>query len=918
MLVITDKTESYPHQFSRFIKISQIIEKHSLPTVISHRRKISNTSQDADSMYFNVDEASKNGMFVIKLPTDKTILTDPEKYENSPLKEILKIKEIAEKKSTKITVVERSGNNFKIEIYRIRPGIHGSEIYKTIEYTNEDQSYMSSIRNDFKKNFVFEEDEPQTYISFELNPPQIFANGTGFSLNGERVPELQFFDRIAFSNLGRAMRDFDAFNYNATIFYRASLITLNEINKIKSLGLKGSFLDLIYLKEERGADPRMDLKMHGKPNLIGSAFDIWVRDFSGVTGEKVFFDERNNEINPLAPATFSIFLFPQKNNLTQYTAHDFISDVYKHTDIKYLRNNITTDIGFNQTPRIVFGRTALFVSDRNPSEFEELRFDYDQWFQEYTGNLKNKWDKIEKRVGKYRQLGFVPKIICALRFIRKYMICDYYGSTIYRSWEQNPDIKTPEIIDYFEENYKIKFDEFFNMSGIRDYFKSFDKLKPSERFYIFAPPQHEKIHTETGNLITWARRLSLPDIKVCNVAPKNRMRYYNENDQTAIIINDSYTKQAWRPKVKEMILRKVGGIPHHRVTVITVANKLEAVILGRILKDRPDVYFYSKLLPLLQSAPKSKAKTKKSNARNIKFFEINTISNAAVKTDRFWDITDDLQLLVNPNTFIIKLKKKKHFEFNNTEYTVNYNEQGLVFWSKILKKDNMTILFVNERDFAYLKKNESELQTFEDYFNTPEFQVRKQEIANNKLYVDGSIDYNVFHRFLQLFFQLFFRGNYAESSKKIRNDAMSDMFWNYVEYIKGDFPHAVSALEKIMMFFKLEERQYDLTYNFTRQHLHVIKDGTPQFDDTIFKEILVDSYTYFTKEEIDSLSNLNDKYKNGLRSQHTNLITTNHLEHMNELLLNSNYKNIDKTEMKELLEAKRLLHSFDLFAVLLK
>ncbi len=905
MIELKRPHESYNDSLSLTIRLLQIIEKYKLKTRYG---KVASFPVD-DLKEHNSYKQSGNIVMAIELPMTKEEIRTGKNFETSSLKELLGIDSIFEDLTTEVVSVEMRGEDYRAERFKIVTKL-GDISFDLVGQENFD---MSGYNHRQKENyFTFDKNgrREQIVLFIRFDPCLMLLNDTKLNYFIEDVSDATriHFDipmDIKDSTLGyidhlKKVRS-NAFPY---IIIAYSLYNLYELSKHNEFGLDGSFLDLVgFDPKEAGFNHNDLMYVNGvvfktTQDLSQPNIDIMLLDLVKFQFAHSTIPSQLNNINPINTNTYSKFLFTKDNKPQSLSAFDIIPETQKAPDLLEIKKKIP---GSNKFQVI---RTSLFLP--KDSHIDKMLADYDRWI--IANNTKNKirWQRIVDRIERNNPegLGFVNRIYLSLLYIKKYMRSDYR----YNHQESNSNInKVPPIFKYLNDTMGIDPSSFFGITGYEGYFNDMGKASA----VISQLDLHNNRYSAVGNLKDThmsgygvSSSLYFTNQLVMAPEPKNGIRQrYNPNIH--LIINDSYTKQAWRPKIKSYINNLVGVKKDSLIFILTTNNKLETMLLKRVLKDRGMVHCFSDFTDTVTVK-------RNVNTRRIKIMVITPHNYHDIRKRKNWHLNSKIEAGTFDNNLLVPYSAKNGFMFNGKYNTLTDNQDAWRKWQLIMKNDfKMNIVFISEKDLTRLKKD-FEVPTLEKFFQSDTFKEKIKSIANKELLVNNVTESNLLKNFVVTMQNHFLDVIY--SSQNIPSSRLAEqVFHRFIQEIRT--PELRDALVKIMPYFQslksLTNRYYN-RYAFPSFITHLPEKIT--FDYDIFQEISKERATTFSIDEIKAVSDFNETYhsRGGTRTIHISIgALKNLINDLPSLLQKSNDLNLNKEEHDIILNSRVNLYILD-------
>ncbi len=862
---LTNETKSYSDDLAYTIKLLEIIEKHDLEVQIGAAGQFE--LQGNSNIFYETADLSKSFVMAIKLPITKQELKSGDNFDNSALKDFLDIKEIREDPVTEVLSIERSGDNFRFERYHTIATLDKLK-FNIVDKYNTDEVRYRGMEPHFT--FVDEEDidvngySPQINLFIRFNPVTMLLDNSTYAYNytGENSAtadsyihhkELILLETESYpARLMLGRESTSSVETNLLVLY--VLYSIFQISKYNDLGLNGSFLNLISIAVGDLHLPLAGVQFSSKEDLSKA---ILKTRLVNTFDDSQTINAKENHINPLDYNTYARFLFIDSDTGTgdsvkSFSAYDIIPEVNKVKDILEIKKYIPSSNNLSSL------KTVLFLPESNPTK-ESLFKSYLSHVDLSFKLIKEKWDRIITRVNKYSKFGYVPKITLALLFTRKYMWPNFNYSYNYRSLEQ----RIPSIFNYLELNLNIDVETFFDIPNFAGYFNDMSKAKAivttldlySNRFEHQGQVQHG--YQNLREMMYFANS----GVSQVNSRYVGRGRSKNIH----LIINDSYMKQAWKPKIKGFV-KSIGLNPDKDyVYVLETENKLETLMLKRILKDRPLVYQYSDFVASVKREKKTSA------AKTIKSLVLDERNYDQFSKRKYWveRTPENIALEIKSGLFI-PYAIRKGFYFDGEYHDPYVNQHRLKFWKNNVGIFDKNIIVVSEKDLKILvneyedtEHEDTTINLFEDFVKSDQFLEKAPEIVNDKIYLDSASDRSTMADLLGIFQTYFMKDIYNGS---IQHSKLSEQtFYNFVNAIKNE--DIKSALLKMISYFPHNDSNKYSRYDaWSFNNFLMAEPGKEYFDNEVIKQLLLSRETAFTLDEIEMAEKINHQYKLNFRS----------------------------------------------------
>ncbi len=892
-IAISNQPESFSDKLALNIKILQIIEKHNLRVNFSNQdRYILNGDNNS---FYDHNGLKDNFIMAVSLPITKQELQG-ENFSGSALEDFLNIEEIINDPVTEVINLEARGEDFQVERY------HAVNNLGKTSFNLVDKEKMATVRYGSSASFfVFEEGKPQINLYIRFDPIFMLLNNSTYyyeqEIDGDTVKlfrPLKLADNsLNASVLQSYMSDGPDLDTGVLTMY--SLYTLYLLAQQHNLGLTGSFKDLIYFEPRSSRSGTRNLpqgvngvQYRGTCDLNKEQLDILL--IRALNKNPYTINAHRNGINPLDTRTYSRFLFQSPVGIKSLSAFEILPE----TDT--VKNIIEIKQDFLNINNFSILRTSLFLPKKiiDIEDYPELTNSYRDWVIQDTNKLKERWDKIITRSSKYKEIGFVPRIVLAINFIKKYIWSHYKYQTNIISGNSH----IPIVFRYLIDNMGIKPEEFFGMEGYQNYFDGFHKINLDRT--EFSNNRFEKM--------TWTNinnQLYFPYYRTSEVYPSsiNRGSY---NALTHIIINDSYTKQAWKKKVKEYITTKKLYDVYSKVLILTTANKLETMMLVRVLKDRPFVTQFSKFI---KDVPKAK---RVKQIKIIKTLVLDSSNVREINRRKHWSDSGSLSDYdITDNLFVI-YAQRKGFYFGGKFHDPVENIPGLVKWLSMTKEIyKKKIVFITEKDFKDIREAHPDMVMLDEFTQTSEFSGKANDIINPHIYLDNPPDQQTLVAFIGAIQDYFMKSVYTGLANDSRQ--AEHIFYQFLDLIPNK--NLQSVILKSLPYFRPRVDAYGYSsWSFT--NFFKALPNRESFDYDIFQSLAKEREVVFTQEEISSAQSAVSRVRsNRSNSEFDSLATL--LHDLEGLRTKSNIINLNQEDRKMINEARMNIYLVDLVRLLL-
>ncbi len=910
-MTLQQPTESYVDKMALNIRILQIIEKHKLETQFAASDHF--ILQGESNNFYDDSRLENTFVMAIKLPMTKADIKTGSNFEGSALDEFLQIKDIFDSPITEVINLEQHGEEFKAERYHMTENL-GEFSFNLVdnEMTNNNGFYRNS--GTFHIFGKHQDKDEQIVLYIQFDPIFMMFNNSYWSYRytdseGNKVNDLSFSSILTDSNydLNNLQRSNNVQNDVVTrVFTLYSLYNIYLLSQRHHLGLKGSFIDLVSarLNSDRGRLTGKHMLVNGvhyagNQNLSKDRIDILLLE--AIVGNGFTIDSRANNINPLDTNTYARFLFSDGDKPRSMSAFEILSDTFQAKNIIDIKKYIPRDNNLRAL------RTELFLPTYDTSK-EQLVEDYLQWVGDNWEKLHQRWETIVARASKYSKLGFVHKIALSLLFIKKYIWPYFHYSHSFGRINQSD--KTPILFTHIKEHLGLDISEFFGVEGYEDYFAGMHKANASVTSVNTSGMRFESMGTMRSPEYYGGihDRLYFTQHRVLEVAPRSSYTSYlnNYNPTTIIIINDSYTKQAWKPKIKAFIEGLQSQLTNKILNfyVLSTKDKLETMMLTRVFKDRGLVYQFSKFEADIEK-PKHKKKKKE-----IKLMHLNNHNHDEVNRRRHWGDCGTADTINTEDKIFIAYSNRHGFYFGGQYHDAHVNNQRLHIWEEILRLQfKKFIWFISEKDLSALKE-EQDVMTMDDFFHTDEFKEGMPIIANTNMLLSDSNHLSFIQDTLNTLQYYFLKEVYHHDS--FRSRTAEHLYYQFIALSPNkDFRN---ALIKLTQYFPAKTTRYN-DYHFAK--FMVLMPNKEYFDHDIFKEIAKERETVFTENEILVIKEFSDNFRRKYSRYHSERDSLNvMLDDIPELLKKSNYLNLNIEDTERLIQSRLDLYLVDLLTLM--
>jgi len=716
-------TQTYGDELAVTIKAFQHVEKHDISLMFKN---------GFDANKYNQKQRGKTSAYFF-LNISPSVFYEKDTDIPSELRELLDIEDFIILKETELIVTRKMGQDFIKEIYKIIPSMDKLQFNLISSESLPDGHISEDTFNhpDFgiKEGIIFKTSLP--FISFFLERTRYqIINSTNFNTI--------FKETLIFGETHK-LDDIIGNHY-----YSEQTLTLMTLASFKSL-----FLILEARPEFKITDKLLDKIFYESPsNSIGSSRDILtLQDIDVKTNLDLTKDTLDvfqlmtinatdsisifkNKINAADGSTYSKFISNQDNNLAVFNAFDILPHRPEVDEL-----NIRT--AMTETHAYIIKTSIFFTKDVDLENAKNL---YQTHQEKNINELKERWDKISKRLKKYHGDIFVPKLNLALLFINKYFLPTMNGSSysfenyFYQNLFGDPLVsrKIPFSFNFFKFVLGHSVSSFFNIGSHEDYFLNFYKF--SADVINYTSNKRFEINTPIPRNETLIKSLYFPHNNY-----NNRLKNYNQGEwerkKNIVILEDSFTKQGWKTKTK-IFLDSQSFTKNNYVYIIKVNDKIELLKAKRILKDRPDVYQYSEFVKNIRVPKKER---KNNSTVPVRFFSTEGSLNSITKNNN-WSTTNTYDDLSKDNAVIVRYSpKSQEVEINNNNYLVdNRLLRRLAFWNNIFMHNlNKRLVIINNVNLKRLEKN-TDVSFIEEYLNEETLKPFKENILGTKIIMSES------------------------------------------------------------------------------------------------------------------------------------------------------------------------------------
>ncbi len=889
---IKNETKSYQDGLAWTIRVLQIIEEFQLKTRVGKFNEF--ILQGDNNKFYNMADMDSSFIMAIKLPITKSDLKHGENFEGSALEAFLDIKEIRSNPVTEVINLEQHGEKMIAERYKITKKIDELS-FKLIDKEPSD-IYRFNRTGSLS---VFELDKEEITLFIKFDPIFMILDNASwkFTLNntpgGKQHP-------LFFKENYLDIKNFSFFNKHSggddlKVLIMYCLHTLLLLSKHHDLGLNGSFSNLVHFKQSAGHNITLsNIDSVVCDHDINLTKDIFKVILLSPIEQQFTINAIANNINPIDPQTYSRFLFQEGKEVRAISAFDILPQEEQVSNIIELKKKVPHDTKM----RIM--RSTLFLQketvETRANDYQELVSTYHTSLDNIIQEFKDLWDKIMLRSNKYSKIGFVSKIYLALLFIKKYMHPHFQYH--YYTLIGNDNNKVPELFRSIEYNWGIDTELFFDIPEYTKYFTDICKVNAK----VTILDLYSGRLLDHGDLSSSGtqRELFFPNPAVLETSAKSNTSY-NWKQQVYIIIEDSYTKQAWKKNVKNYIKQWIPKSKGNtKVIILSTENKLETLVLKRVLQDRPMVRQYSQFMA---NIPKVKRIKK---IKQIKILKLNGYTATNIHKRKTWSDAGPASDIRTENRVFVAYSVRQGFAFNGKYYNAMSYATSLKDWSDLLKSIyNKDIVFVSEVDIPILKKNHPDMIMMDSFMGSEEFHSKSSQIINRKIFLKDISELQTMIGLIDFLKKNFLTEVYNEN--KTRSNIAQHFMYKFIELFPDD--EVINVYWKLLTYFPQNTPSYRFQpWNFS-SFLEVIPDKN-SFDYDIYKKMLSQREVVFSKEEIKASELAMHIFISKFPRQETHALKY-HLDARQTLLQKSNYLNLNKETEELLMDSQNNLYMLD-------
>ncbi len=882
-------TKNITGEFAKNLAILGLIEKYDLETRFLPLR--ATTLVNAVSTSFN----DREGILAVKLPLTRVDLITEDKFNSSLLKDFFDIESISRDVCTGITYITKNGKNFTAEFYEINEKLGENHLVlskKTdLEANNRYRTLPSS--------FTFGEEE-QMYLTIRFDPliflledsVYTYKNLDDKSSSHMRDTYLSTYDGFPAQVLKTHSLSLSSSD-EAIFTIACSLLTIKELSKYHDLGIDGSFMD--NLRFVLAGDPEFTLNpnyitVKSNQDLAKEAISVWMMNLSNVYHT---IDVINNNIDVWNKYSYSYFY----KNGRSFKAFEFLPEKYKN------QANITHKVDFQNNLNLRAVKSVLFFPKEEPEpDFKNYIEDLDSFIDYDLGRYQEKWNKIETRAFN-SDTKLSKKIEMAAFFIRKHAWPIFENGYCCGILNEHGH---PNIFAYFDRFYKVKTEDFFNIPDYKAYFDKLQKLNlPTARISYSNGMRFEK-HGRFSLMISSgaSNSPSLSTPMALTAFSKIKVGVYGLK-KTHLIINDSYSKQAWKNHTKEYVKSQRLNIDNSEVYIISTPNPLMTALTENVLKDRDHVHQYSKFI----SGVKKTTPKKKKVAPDIKMMILEDRTVTEMNRRVFWNTVNEPSDEFLMQSLFLVYGNRTGITIKGTNYKLGEEEHTrLKMWVGIAKKYfGRKIVAISKNHFQLLKDSvDMELQMFEDFIYSDEVNEIKPIFVNQHIMAKDKVEYEKIRLFIEGMQYALLDNAYKGIRAYNRYVQISgaDLLYNFIGAISEERQSVKTAMVKILPYLKKTNSGSYYRWTFIN-FLGILPDPEYEtFDRHFYQDMDKLRTTVFTKEEFKAM----EEWKTIVRSLDRQRSLSGQFSQLSidlsSVLGVSNYKNIGIDDQKLLLNSR--------------
>jgi len=719
VLTFDRPTKNYDDTFALHAKIFQYLEENNSKIVLKNTMISQHYNRSMDS------ETGKTKFHVfLEMPVsefhDKNLSIPKE------LSDLLDIEDIISNPETALIVVEKRGDGFTKKVYNIISSIDKYE-FNLMENIQIGHSNLSSAKEDFFSVEPFAFKEGIMFV-FQIPPLSFFLEHTIYKLKDG----INFFSFTDTHKLDEKLVSSYYGDETTTMVTLTSLFSLFSIMKErKQIHVSEKVLNQLWYQPLYNNNELLtmnDVIMETKLDLTSNNIGIFYLMSGSSPSSNIV---HRNKINAADSMTYSKFIIDNKKEFAVFNAFDILPEEPQIESLK-----VKTVMAGARS--IVFKTNIFFIENFDTN----LSLDIYQKQKELDyALLKAKWDRIDNRLKKYNSSLFVPKLKLIIKFIVKYFMPSYdngYGFTS-NFFDNNlfgdatDSRKIPFALNFFKFILLRSVSDFFNFGEYENYFLNYYKFSGEVFVFINRNDRLEKYGRIDMPLIN---KLYFDSSNYTNLQKIHLCRTEFERRKIIVILEDSFTKQSWKTKVKQFISSQ----PHFKkngIYIIKLADKMEVLKAKRIFKDRPDVYLYSEFVKKLNKLPKKQTRTENPPVR---FLELDGMHN--ISKTRHWHSTSQYENLNEDNAIIVPYSHKEGLvKINGQSYIAsNSTLTRLYFWNKNFQLlFNKKLILLNEINLKRLIKR-ADVTYIDKYLQHDILKEYTDLIINKKILIDRTSD----------------------------------------------------------------------------------------------------------------------------------------------------------------------------------
>jgi hypothetical protein len=744
-----DNKKSLPN-ITRLLKLFSIIDSNNLEAVLFENRVGSPNgnsvtfSKKFDDQFDNI--RTTNNIFFnleIQLPIQKSEFESKEfDILNSIAGEFLQYEAIAENLMT-VQVIQKAGDKYIIDNYN--PSKNGNVYSLDHEHTYEQMEASIKYAYPYKQLDSF----TNLIISFDI--PTFLLKDAKYSITGGRLgnetitsinnPEMEIkeiFTTTSFSSMGPIK-----------LLNLFTITTLVELGRQHNFGFDSTKINNnVYFNTfyKTGENPLLKMGMFKVERLSKekqNSYDIISHVFRSEEIQK-------NIMNAIDPRSYAFYI--EEDPLNKEVNNSFY--LYQKAPSRKI-NKKELDLKNNLAAHgkgFVFNSKLYIGENISKTPIEEL---VEEHYAKGYKDLEEKWSIFIKKFRGLYSPHPVNEFFAFFDFISKRLIPTFsaYNPLGFGHTHSNE----PVIYTYLKE---INFDiSRFNIKEPSKFL--FGSLKLDCPIYGFDNDRITydgfKLSTSSKSVHDLAPKVWMYDAKYNLINVKNTksgVRFRRK----AIILDDTYTEQAWRKKSRWLYNKLIDrsttlGTPRFlgsNIKIIKLKNPFETAVLKKILEGHPYVYSLSDFDNIIKEEEREKKEKKvkgivTAKSKKITFYDRYSLKETSDKLNPSSSLIEKIEgnfVLLEYKASINSVKFKGKYYSVHKRLQFNKGFTSSIWFELIKLATDKNLILVYNKDIKELKERGFPL--LEEFIETDEYKNAVSDFSFNATVISSKEVYDAY------------------------------------------------------------------------------------------------------------------------------------------------------------------------------